>query len=283
MEVDIIMSYWEDIQKSAKSITTTWTDFGIYNKYTGKVPDIVYKYIWIADDNNGKDESAIELNMKKINTIEREKVYLSDPKFFNDPYDTFAVYYDLKFLKNEAEKAGFTFNISSRLTDYVRVACFTGHDNKNMPMWGNYANNHKGFCLSYDMKDSYNIDLKSSLFPVEYTELRCDITDILKDGLKESQMCGSNDRIVHILNNISMYLNCLKHISWNHENEYRIVRFVDGGEFVDAKPNNIYIGLNCEERYENQLIEIARKMDIPLHKMKLNDFSLNFDLDDILI
>ena len=46
-----------------------------------------------------------------------------------------------------------------------------------MPMWAHYANNHMGFCVSYDTQK--NLTLKSNTFPIQYTEERLDITQFM--------------------------------------------------------------------------------------------------------
>ena len=36
----------------------------------------------------------------------------------------------------------------------------------SMPMWAHYSNNHRGFCVAYDMKDDANIALSGCTFPI---------------------------------------------------------------------------------------------------------------------
>ena len=49
--------------------------------------------------------------------------------------------------------------------NFVRMACFTRNEVQSMLMWAHYDNNHKGFCVAYNVKDS--LDLRSNLFPVQ--------------------------------------------------------------------------------------------------------------------
>jgi hypothetical protein len=49
-----------------------------------------------------------------------------------------------------------------------------------MPMWAHYSNNHKGYCIAYDMNDNYNMSLKSCMLPVQYVNKRIDITEVMK-------------------------------------------------------------------------------------------------------
>lgn len=46
-------------------------------------------------------------------------------------------------------------------TSFVRGTCFTLNGVQSMPMWAHYANNHKGFCVSYNVKE--DLELNSSI------------------------------------------------------------------------------------------------------------------------
>ena len=47
-----------------------------------------------------------------------------------------------------------------------------------MTMWVHYSNNNIGFCVSYDMK--VNIGLSNCTFPVQCTDIRLDVTNLLR-------------------------------------------------------------------------------------------------------
>ena len=98
-----------------------------------------------------------------------------------------------------------------------------------MPMWAHYANNHKGFCVAYDVKDS--LDLKSCLFPVQYTDQRLDISsEMVKQALKISESIDETEQsgnLVTMLKDrtliyLTQLLYNLKHTSWSYEKEYRL-------------------------------------------------------------
>lgn len=63
-------------------------------------------------------------------------------------------------------------------TVFVRGTCFTTNGVQSMPMWAHYANNHKGFCVSYNVKE--DLELRSSIFPIQYTDERLDVTSLIR-------------------------------------------------------------------------------------------------------
>lgn len=233
---------------------------------------MVYKYISLD-----KDDSV---NDNKIKTIENNQVFLSTTDNFNDPYDTKAIFYDNDRLKLCAKNFNFEFKINDDLSESMRIACFTGNGENYMPMWGNYASNHSGFCVSYNTRDQNNIELNSNLLPVEYTEERIDITSLLEGQLEEVSRIKSDSNLIKVLSLMAIYFNCLKHASWESENEYRCLLFekCPGIPYVTAKPAEIFIGSKCEEKYEKELINIGHTNCIPVYKMRFEKNSVEYEL-----
>ena len=141
------------------------------------VPNSVYKY-YCLDDND-------ELNKMKLQTLENGKVFLSGLKGFNDPFEGKALYFDEEKLK----ESNWTMNILNKVTEEfatrARICCFSNADEKeqNMPMWAYYANNHKGFCVEYELKD----EIKKHMYPVEYNETRLPGNVLIANFINESK------------------------------------------------------------------------------------------------
>lgn len=174
-------------------------------------------------------------------------------------------------------------------SSHIRVTCLTSNGVNSMPMWAHYANNHKGFCVEYDMRDRENLKLTSTTFPVQYTNKRVDITDLMDYqskkiiGTIESHIAlGKKEIIYNDLTLVFMesFFNNIKHETWSYENEYRCIvgTNISGMPYYDAVPKAIYIGINCEEYYKNQLMDIAKKININVFSMVLNEYSLDFNL-----
>jgi hypothetical protein len=206
----------------------------------------------------------------------------------------------------------------------IRVACFSAEkphgiyyispqNNEclsKIQMWSHYTNNHKGFCVEYDIssmkqdislnfsmshffsdsdKDKYlaerlSVITKGGLFPVIYTSQRVNIpyTKLKKYNLNER-----ND-IIEILYNAYI----TKSTVWSYENEWRLI--VDekvSGYYRNKIPfpyvKKIYLGCKMEKSHVDELISIADEigaeiqfMEMESHKFDLygsSPFSYKFD------
>lgn len=141
-------------------------------------------------------------------------------------------------------------------------------------MWAHYSNNHKGFCIEYEVKDS------NSIFPVIYEDKRLEVTSILSNllyQLKNSRgfLTEESNRELIKLMSLLFISNCVKHTFWQYEDEYRILypkeQLVEKGQLVNnhtigLKVKGIYVGVNCEENYINRLKEISLRLKIPIKK-----------------
>jgi len=172
---------------------------------------------------------------------------------------------------------------------FSKVLSLTEVGINSMPMWAHYANDHHGFCISYDMYDSRNIDLKSVTSPVQYIDKRIDITPIMEyyagyltKELKEQIMAGEKEILLNDLTLVFLPLlfGNLKHSSWAYEKEFRanVGATIDGMPYFPAHPKEIYIGIKCEEKYVERLTGIASKLCIPAYKMFFEEHSENFGL-----
>jgi hypothetical protein len=150
----------------------------------------------------------------------------------------------------------------------IKVVCFT-ESLYNMPMWGNYADNHKGICIEYDFSQlEPNHDFIKMLYPVGYETKRYDITNVLK-----SLVSGEFKSNPYVL----FFLVLLKHKSWEYEKEWRVLDFdfeetSGNGALVNCpvKPSAIYFGMNCSKEDIEEIASIVDK-DIMLHKLELKN------------
>lgn len=78
---------------------------------------------------------------------------------------------------------------------------------------------------------------------------------MIHDGKDSSQMPGEISAYNHMA---YLSLTC-KHISWQHEKEFRALVPIEYGQFLFAIPCKIYIGMNCSTQNRNRLVEIEAK------------------------
>lgn len=251
----------------------------IYKVTRLHIPDKVYKYFSLGEDE--------ELNKVKLSTIRDKKVFLAENSSMNDPFEGKAFFYDNSKLANHKRLSHCDGRIIDDFSKHMRITSFTGESVNCMPMWAHYANNHSGFCVEYDTNK--NIRLKSCLFPVQYTEERIDITNIMDKFVKELEETieyniKNNIKEIKIDNLtliwISTYYSCIKHISWSYENEIRCIMAQNStcSPYMDAIPSAIYIGMKCEDLKKKELFDIAYELDIPLYQMCFDDNGNRYEL-----
>ncbi len=253
----------------------------LYNVIRLYIPATLYKFYSLTDDEI--------LNGQKLSTLRKRQVYMSAISDFNDPFDGNAFYYDPKSLagiKRLEEHGG---RLIDDFTVFNKGTAFTENDTSCMPMWAHYSNNHRGYCVAYDMKAPENLSLSASMFPIQYTDQRLDITSYMKKYAEmtaaetDRQIAQGNKEI--LINDISIiylaaYLCNIKQLTWQYEKEYRctIAANAEGAPYVTALPKAIYVGMNCTEENREELILIARQLAVPIYQMQLDELSENFVL-----
>lgn len=271
------MDYLKAIELIRQEPSNTIIQEAIYKITRLHIPDKIYKYFSFNENE--------ELNKIKLDTIRNKKIYLAESSAMNDPFDCKAFFYDNKKLIKYERLAHCEGRIIDDFSDFVRIASFTEESINCMPMWAHYSNNHTGFCIEYDTNQ--NKHLKECLFPVQYTNKRIDITDIIDETTKEivesvEENIKKNIKVTKI-NNLTMiwmsiYFSCIKHKSWSYEKEIRCIVSKTSTSYMDAKPSAIYMGINCNDFRKKELFDIAYEFDIPLYQLTFNEKSYNYDL-----
>jgi len=245
------------------------------------IPDTLYKYYSLTDNT--------EKNEKKFNTLLQKKVFLSEVKDFNDPFDCKAFYYNSDVLSKHDRLKHCNGRVIDDFSSMQRVASLTECGVQSMPMWAHYANNHEGFCVAYDMNDCYNHTMKSCTFPVQYTDQRVDITSVMDSfvsaalhELEVQQLAGNKTIVIDDLSviYIPILLCNIKHNSWSYEKEYRCptAANAEGIPFIDAKAKEIYIGIRCNDENRKRLQVIGKTLEIPVHEMGFDEISAEYRL-----
>lgn len=244
----------------------------IYRIVRFHVPDVLYKYYSLSSDE--------ALNMKKFQTLSEGKIYMADIKDFNDPFDGKGFFYDPAQLADIERLKPHGGKYIDDFTRYIKATSLTANGVQSMPMWAHYASNHTGFCVSYAMEG--NLALQSNTFPVQYTNERLDVTSLMReqaikacDEIERQTAMGRKEIILDDLTIIfmSLLLCNLKHSSWSYEKEFRCTTASNGPgmPYIDAKPKEIYIGMDCNSNHARRLIEIADSWQIPVYKMGFDE------------
>jgi hypothetical protein len=197
----------------------------------------------------------------------------------------------------------------------IRVTCFLAPkprgiyyvNNKNdeclskIQMWSHYANNHKGFCVEYDIsslkndstlncenldyykdtkKEEYMAErlstiTKGGLFPVIYTSQRVNLpyTKLVKYKLNKR-----NDIIETLY---KAYIT--KSTEWSYENEWRLIVDEKVSDYYANKIpfpyiKRIYLGCRMDKHHIKELMDIAKEINVEIGFMKMEShkFDLNY-------
>lgn len=107
------------------------------------IPNKLIKFIWL--DESEKDDL-------KFLTLKNDEIWFAHKKSLNDPYE----YKGMLIDKEKFIEAGYPIEtIEKYLTifnfnDYG-VTCLSSNSIDYLPMWAYYTNNHKGFCVEYEV------------------------------------------------------------------------------------------------------------------------------------
>ena len=212
----------------------------------------------------------------RIKTLESSKIFLSSPKDFNDVFDTKGIFYSEEFLKKvysnydfDISFEDFSTTIEAVLNNFYEqsgIACFS-EDLYNFPMWGNYADNRKGFCTEYEIFDKkvedYYLD---RFYKAIYLDRKFNFEKILEALLPKALNGETIPQSAGIL--LYSLLGTIKHDSWSYEKEWRYIipeKFKEQDFPFTVKA--IYLGDKFDEDNYDRMKEIAKKLNCELYKM----------------
>jgi hypothetical protein len=253
---------------------------------------IAYKY---RDWNNFNHRSILSKN----------EIYLSSPKYFNDPFDC-RISENLSLINTDSKLDEFIDNISDdaglsssdpnylnlrqnlrnrletkrdelqneidqfsydRLDNHTGVYCLAKHWD-NILMWSHYASSHTGFCIGFD----FNLLNKPGLFnqgsPVDYPVNYPQIDPLDKDFI-----------------NIAIKKTTVKSIDWQYEYEYRLIKVfwpnvLSEKDRMLLLPDNcikeVIIGLNFPDS-EIKCLRANLKPDVEVYKIIKVPYSFKID------
>lgn len=149
-------------------------------------------------------------------------------------------------------------------------------------MWSHYANNHRGFCVAYNLL-GLNQKLQFSAVPVLYTQDRVCLRSIPldQDTLNKETM--------------SLFIQSLtsKSPEWSYEKEWRIIRDEaacgprwddeNKGALLDAiSPSAIFLGCCASDELTSTLKQYCQNFNIPLYKMEKDPLLYRLNKNSLL-
>lgn len=155
-------------------------------------------------------------------------------------------------------------DVHNNLIRRFRVSCFT-ETPYSVLMWSHYANNHKGFCIEYEIPLYAEpwVHLYHNLMPVIYGNERVPILEQCAQVLESSGVTPD------ILWDIYKYGLLMKNGEWRYQNEWRLISWDD---FLSSdghynckffKIKKVYLGNRMDPQNRMQIIKICKDRQIP--------------------
>lgn len=279
-------------------------DFNIYGKLMSEkkldealnyrkshMPKKIYKYVALSDMyicNKDKQNCTInqDINELKFKALNNNQIWTSRVDDLNDPYEFKAMYLKVEELVNKGWPIDMLSEYLNRMKNSFLISSFTTNLVDNMPMWAHYSNNHKGYCIEYNVLNA------KAVYPISYEEVRFAVGSIITDTFNLVNKIQNGD-INEMDNDFQFHMELLthfalmKHKSWEYENEYRIL-YADSGVSkvgtlipmlqVGLDIAGIYCGSQCSLENKDRLSKIAGNIGTKAFEMYLDDNETNYKL-----
>ena len=90
------------------------------------IPDILFKYYSLSDN--------ISLNEQKLETLREKKIFMSEAKYLNDPFDNKAYFYNPTKLKKYEWLSNYDGRLIDDFSSFCRITSLTSNQINSMPM-----------------------------------------------------------------------------------------------------------------------------------------------------
>lgn len=235
-------------------------------------------------------------NEKKFRTLSDRKLWLCTTKMLNDPYDFQCMYLNKRIMreKNYPDEIISLFeNQIIQQNSKWALASFSSNGFDCLPMWAYYTNNYKGYCVEYI------VSKPDMIYRVGYEPERIEasiiVMNLYQEWIKSKAAEQTSNVDLEFFARLFLQQFFLKHISWKHENEYRIVYPIDEDncpdgvglnvdlEKVGLKTNRIVAGLYCSQDHRMRLNDISNQLgcgDISDSKLFIDKYALLEDTNN---
>lgn len=221
------------------------------------IPDKLIKFVWLNED---------ESDDKKFASLKNNEIWFSHTRYLNDPYEFKGMLVD----REKFVEAGYPEDVIEKYQtlfdfDDYGITCLSANEIDYLPMWAYYTNNHKGFCIEYDVIKN------DCIHEVLYEPERIKVASLLfqcKEAVKKA-IQGSDKKQADMYSTLFLQNLFIKAKAWEHEKEYRIVYPIGEkkGENIPAyllgmKISRIVAGINCSPKNIEKLDKISNDLGL---------------------
>ena len=155
---------------------------------------------------------------------------------------------------------------------FQAIACFC-ESIESVVMWSHYAQNHQGFALEYNLRDTLVHPIKNvGIYPVIYNDERLDVSIYMAWAFLG--MIGINSPIPDMLSSMKIALHKSK--QWEYEKEWRMIDSTirdftsNDPSVIHIKPTAIYYGQRIAKEDKDKLHTIAQNHGIMEYDMYID-------------
>jgi hypothetical protein len=175
-------------------------------------------------------------------SLANDKIWLSSPDKWNDPYDCEFMISDAavesaahkRLEKNfkgnphqlAIRKSQASLVVREKLSEvrgwrsHCKVCCFN-QEPTSMLMWGHYADNHRGFCIEYDLEGPKAAQFRRILYPIVYSDEPYNLTPWAETLVNGSDAFNAEGPILGLIH---------KFKDWEYEREWRVIKVLPSVE-----------------------------------------------------
>lgn len=218
------------------------------------------------------DKDGKSIFERNVNTIANNQIYLPTKDELNDPTEGF--YDDASFIKLLETLKGYSSEVKKqyyKLSDkFKNIGVYSlSKNNDNELLWAYYASGHTGFAIEYDIDI-----LKESLNHNAYFQLVFDLDVDYVERIPQVDISLLHDKNPNLM--LKTFLGS-KSLSWEHEDEYRLIFDGNGLFDIDYRAiTGIYFGYRMHEDEEDFIMDKLKGRRLNYYKMELIDHSYKF-------
>jgi hypothetical protein len=207
---------------------------------------------------------AVEINEYE----ERDRLFIRLMECLPIPKEHYAMWNRIwKFTDKLLQKKLLDFqNDLIKINDELHRICSFSEIRNSTLLWAHYADQSKGFCIGYNLKELKN-DLTELLLPVRYSDSLIEVDDTFFDGREINKS--------FLMNSLT-----LKSSDWQYEKEWRLLLLAESTEKMQKVhlpvPKEIILGLNITSENHVRLIDIANTKNIPCYKVLIESNSYQY-------
>lgn len=207
----------------------------LYNRQGNRVLNNWLKYIInVGYTENVLPEKLYRFRpMRRYDEVTKSYLHLSCCTGFNDPFDSsFELIDDITREYNGSDfsrdyEDEYRKEIITKYRNKIFVTSFS-EDFTSILQWSHYAENHRGFCIEYDVETlSRELPEDMHLCRVRYME---DFHEVSDDSITYEDLVTAS---------------LIKYKDWDYENEWRVVKIDEDGSIEIDKGINVEISSDC--------------------------------------